>query len=82
VATDAVRYGARQAVKETNAGANPSGLGSTVLPTISVCDVDLVHQSHISDEEELRFQMGVSVYGLERDSEPIPVWRVIGEGRA
>ncbi len=42
------------------------GLGSTVLPTISVCDVDLVHQSHISDEEELRFQMGVSVYGLER----------------
>ena len=57
----------RQAVKETNAGADPSGLGSTVLPTISVCDVDLVHQSHISDEEELRFQMGVSVYGLERD---------------
>ncbi len=56
-----------QAVKETNAGADPSGLGSIVLPTISVCDVDLVHQSHISDEEELRFQMGVSVYGLERD---------------
>ena len=57
----------RQAVKETNATADPSGLGSTVLPTISVCDVDLVHQSHISDEEELRFQMGVAVYGLERD---------------
>ena len=56
-----------QAVKEINAGADPSGLGSAVLPTISVCDVDLVHQSHISDEEELRFQMGVSVYGLERD---------------
>jgi hypothetical protein len=56
-----------QAVKETNVGPAPGGLGSTVLPTISVCDVDLVHQSHISDEEELRFQMGVSVYGLERD---------------
>ena len=56
-----------QAVKEINAGADSSGLGSAVLPTISVCDVDLVHQSHISDEEELRFQMGVSVYGLERD---------------
>lgn len=57
----------RQAVKETNATADPSGLGATVLRTISVCDVDLVHQSHISDEEELRFQMGVAVYGLERD---------------
>jgi SOS-response transcriptional repressor LexA len=42
-------------------------LGTTVLQTIAVCDVDLVHQSHISDEEELRFQMGVAVYGLERD---------------
>ena len=53
----------RQAVKETNAAADPSGLGATVLPTISVCDVDLVHQSHISDEEELRFQLPVSVFG-------------------
>jgi ATP-dependent helicase YprA (DUF1998 family)/SOS-response transcriptional repressor LexA len=57
----------RQAVKETNLGAAPGGLGTTVLQTIAVCDVDLIHQSHISDEEELRFQMGVAVYGLERD---------------
>ena len=57
----------RQAVKPTNVGATPSALGSTVLQAIAVCDVDLVHQSHISDEEELRFQMGVAVYGLERD---------------
>ncbi len=56
-----------QAVKETNATADPSGMGAVVLPTIAVCDVDLAHQSHISDEEELRFQMGVAVYGLERD---------------
>ncbi len=56
-----------QAVKETSAVAAPSGLGATVLSTIAVCDVDLAHQSHISDEEELRFQMGVAVYGLERD---------------
>ncbi len=55
-----------QAVKETNVHSDVSGLGAAVLPTISVCDVDLVHQSHISDEEELRFQLGVSVYGLER----------------
>jgi len=57
----------RQAVKPTNVGATASALGSTVLQAIAVCDVDLVHQSHISDEEELRFQMGVAVYGLERD---------------
>lgn len=56
-----------QAVKETSAGADASALGATVLPTIAVCDVDLVHQSHISDEEELRFQMPVATYGLERD---------------
>lgn len=56
-----------QAVKETNLSADRSGVGSTVLRTISVCDVDLVHQSHISDEEELRFQQVVSVYGHEQD---------------
>ncbi len=44
-----------------------AALGATMLPTIAVCDVDLAHQSHISDEEELRFQMGVAVYGYERD---------------
>ena len=58
---------ARQAVKPTNLGGAAGALGTTVLQTIAVCDVDLVHQSHISDEEELRFQMGVAVYGLERD---------------
>ncbi|HNX49044.1 MAG TPA: DUF1998 domain-containing protein, partial [Thermoanaerobaculaceae bacterium] len=57
----------RQAVKPTNLGSTPSSLGVTVVPAIAVCDVDLVHQSHISDEEELRFQMGVAVYGIERD---------------
>ena len=48
---------ARQAVKETSADADPSQLGSQVLPAISVCDVELVHMSHISDEEDYRFQM-------------------------
>jgi ATP-dependent helicase YprA (DUF1998 family) len=57
----------RQGVKETRAGVPPSGLGATVLRTIATCDVDLVHVSHISDEEDLRFQLGVSVFGLERD---------------
>lgn len=57
----------RQAVKPTTIGAAAGGLGAKVIQAISVCDVDLIHQSHISDEEELRFQMGVSVYGLDRE---------------
>ena len=57
----------RQAVKPTNAAAAASGLGTKLIQAISVCDVELVHQSHISDEEELRFQLGVAVFGLERE---------------
>ena len=58
----------RQAVKTTKLGRSlPPRWEPSTLQTISVCDVDLVHQSHISDEEEFRFQMGVAVYGLERD---------------
>ena len=53
-----------QAVKQTAAGVS-SSLGGEVLPAMAVCDVDLVHNSHISDDEELRFQLGVAVYGLE-----------------
>ena len=57
----------RQAVKPTNLAAAATALGTKVVQAISVCDVDLVHQSYISDEEELRFQLGVAVYGLERE---------------
>ena len=57
----------RQAVKPTSVGAAISTLGSKNLAAMSVCDVDLLHQSHISDDEELRFQLGVSVFGLERN---------------
>ncbi|MBU1700460.1 MAG: DEAD/DEAH box helicase [Candidatus Eisenbacteria bacterium] len=56
----------RRAVRQIGTGVDPGALGAMVLPAISVCDVDLVHQSHISDEEEFRFQMPVSVFGLER----------------
>ena len=55
------------AVKEIQGSAEVGSLGSAALQTIPVCDVDLAHQSHISDEEELRFQMSVAVYGVERD---------------
>ena len=53
-----------QAVKAASPGAGAS-LGGGVLQTMAVCDVDLLHSSHISDEEELRFQLGVAIYGLE-----------------
>ena len=53
-----------QAVRKTSAGGS-SSLGGNALPTMAVCDIDLSHSSHISDEEELRFQLGVAVYGLE-----------------
>jgi phage repressor protein C with HTH and peptisase S24 domain/ribosomal protein L40E len=57
----------RLAVKPTSIGMGGTTLYSQVLRTIAVCDVDLMHQSHISDEEYLRFQMPVAVYGYERD---------------
>ena len=57
----------RQAIKETNIAAGASSLGAHIIQAISVCDVELVHRSHISDEEEFRFQMGVSVFGKEKD---------------
>ena len=53
-----------QAVKETTAGVS-SSLGGKILRAMAVCDVDLVHVSHISDDEELRFQLGVAIFGLE-----------------
>ena len=49
----------RQAVKTASPGATTT-LGGSVLQTMAVCDADLMHTSHISDEEELRFQLGVA----------------------
>ncbi len=37
----------------------------TMLQSMPICDVALVHTSRISDEEENRFQMGVAVFGRE-----------------
>ena len=56
----------RQAVTLSRHGEG-STLGGHVLRTMAVCDADLIHTSHISDEEDLRFQLGVAVYGLELD---------------
>ena len=56
----------RQAITETSIGQSAAALSSSTLRAIPVCDVDLVHQSQISDEEETRFQMSVAVYGREQ----------------
>ena len=56
----------RQALIETNTGQGTSSLSAQSLRAISVCDVDLTHQSQISDEEEIRFQMPVAIYGREK----------------
>jgi ATP-dependent helicase YprA (DUF1998 family) len=56
----------REAVIQTQLGHAPGTIGSGTLRAIAVCDVDLVHQSQISDEEETRFQMPVAVYGREK----------------
>ena len=56
----------KQAVAPSRHGEG-SMLGGQVLRAMTVCDADLIHTSHISDEEDLRFQLGVAVYGLELD---------------
>jgi len=56
----------REAITETNIGQAAGSMASAALRAISVCDVDLLHQSQISDEEETRFQMPVSIYGREK----------------
>jgi len=59
---------ANESIAEIGAAAentiNP--LGASALRAVPICDVDLPHQSRISDEEEYRFQMGVAIYGYEQ----------------
>jgi ATP-dependent helicase YprA (DUF1998 family)/SOS-response transcriptional repressor LexA len=58
----------RGAVAEIGTGARGgvAGLGATSLVAVPVGDVDLAHTSHITDEEENRFQLPVAVYGYEQ----------------
>lgn len=45
-------------------GAIP-GMGVIGLRAVPICDVDLVHHSHIGDDEEFRFQLAVAVFAYE-----------------
>jgi hypothetical protein len=57
---------ATEAVGEIGtATAGATGLSATSLRAVPICDVDLAHVSHISDEEDYRFQLQVATYGYE-----------------
>lgn len=59
---------ANEAVSEHGiAGGDGQTLGSSLVPAVPMCDVDLPHQSHIADDEDYRFQLGVAIFGYERD---------------
>lgn len=59
---------ANEAISEIGSPTNGinGGLGLNSLRAIPLCDVDLPHQSHITDEENYRFQLPVSVMGYEQ----------------
>jgi hypothetical protein len=54
------------ATEVAGAGNAAGNLGAASLPAVPVCDVQLTHRSHISDEEDFRFQMPVTTFGTER----------------
>jgi ATP-dependent helicase YprA (DUF1998 family) len=56
----------QQVVQEVGADTALAPLGAEELRAVPVCDVILPYQSQISDEEEFRFQMPVSVFGSDR----------------
>jgi ATP-dependent helicase YprA (DUF1998 family) len=56
----------RSALREVEFGAAPSPT-SRILQSLPLDDLELVHVSQISDEEDYRFQMGVAVLGYERN---------------
>ncbi|MFB2917928.1 DEAD/DEAH box helicase [Aerosakkonema funiforme] len=60
---------ANEAITEVGIKANniSLGLGAATICAIPICDVDLPHQSHITDEENYRFQLPVSVIGYEQN---------------
>jgi hypothetical protein len=53
-----------QAVREIDQAGG--ALGGTSIKAMPVCDVEMPHLSHISDEEEFRFQLPVMIAGMEQ----------------
>lgn len=57
---------AKQVVREA-AGGGGGGLGAATVRSAPISDVQLLHFSRISDEEDNRFQLGVTILGRELD---------------
>jgi len=58
---------ANDAVVEVGVASGTSiGLGATMLRAVPICDVELPHNSQISDEEDYRFQLSVALFGYEQ----------------
>lgn len=59
---------ASEAVTEVGTGPQTAalGMGAQTLAALPICDVDLPHNSQITDDEDYRFQLSVAVYGLEQ----------------
>jgi len=59
---------AQEAIREVGTATDgaTSTLAAAALKAVPICDVDLPHNSHITDEEDYRFQIGTAVYGYEQ----------------
>jgi hypothetical protein len=42
------------------------GIAAATMDAVAMCDVELPHQSHISDDEDYRFQLPVAIFGQEQ----------------
>lgn len=56
----------REAIVDIAPGSDAASLDMLVVQTIPICDVELAHQTQISDEEENRWQMPVMIYAQEK----------------
>jgi len=68
-ADDTLRFNVlpeQKAIQEVGVDDGTAALGQQEVRAVPVCDVVMPAQSHISDEEEFRFQMPVEVYGFDR----------------
>jgi hypothetical protein len=56
-----------EAITEIGTGQVAAALMAASLPAVPMCDVDLSHQSNISDDEDNRFQLPVTILGYEQN---------------
>jgi hypothetical protein len=56
-----------EAVRETGQPIGAQSMHANIVEAVPICDVDLTHFSHITDDEDYRFQLAVAVYGRELD---------------